>query len=70
MKLSSRFFLLLSFLMVGFSGMAKQSPPPPASGAPLPPGFPVDGSLILAVLFGVVFSFIFLKKHSTLNKNF
>ncbi|WP_339839802.1 hypothetical protein [uncultured Flavobacterium sp.] len=54
--------------MVGFSGMAKQSPPPPPAGTPPPPGFPVDGSLFLMVLFGIIFSFIFLKKYSTLSK--
>ncbi len=48
--------------------MAKQSPPPPPAGTPPPPGFPVDGSLFLMVLFGIIFSFIFLKKYSTLSK--
>jgi hypothetical protein len=68
MKLSLRIFFLITFLIVGFSGMAKQGPPPPAAGAPTPPGFPIDGSNFLMVLFGVLFSFVFLKKYLSLNK--
>lgn len=68
MKFTPNNFFIISFLMVGFSGMAKQSPPPPPAGPPLPPGFPIDGSLFLMVLLGVVFSFVFLKKYSSLNK--
>tara|TARA_R110000850_G_scaffold175976_1_gene301788 strand:- start:34575 stop:34787 length:213 start_codon:yes stop_codon:yes gene_type:complete len=68
MKLTPNNFFLISLLMVCFSATAKQGPPPPPAGPPLPPGFTLDDNLFLMVVFGVIFSFIFLKKYSSFNK--
>ena len=67
MKLTPNKYFSIPFLVIGFNAMAKQGPPPPAA-APPPPGFPVDENLIVLMFFGVLFSFLFLKKKFNLSK--
>ena len=53
--------------MTGFISLAGTNPPAPA-GTPVGPGFPIDNNIYFLLLFGVVFSFLFLKKYSNSNK--
>ena len=68
MNTSPNKYLIISLLMVSFFGFATEVPPPPPAGAPTPPGFPIDGSLLFLAFVGITFLFFFLKRQTYLNK--
>lgn len=67
MKIIQNKYILIGFLMTGFTSLADTNPPAPAS-TPVGPGLPIDNNIYFLLLIGVVFSFLFLKKYSISNK--
>jgi drug/metabolite transporter (DMT)-like permease len=68
MKFTPNKYLILIFFLAGsmsFSAPGNPPPPPPA-GAP-PPGFSIDSGILVAIFFGIIFSFLFLKNYSKSN---
>jgi hypothetical protein len=68
MKFTPNKYLIILFLLAGFMGFsAPGNPPPPPPPAPPPPGFSIDSGVLVAIFFGIIFSFVFLKNYSKSN---